>query len=367
MTGLISFGFTNSVFVEASDRRITKMYSYAKERELDMHSRRIFLIAAAIFVALCCTQQSYVQAGTKLQRLFYYNDTESAFRDLRQHIDQITILAPTAFNVDAEGVVWGAIDPRAIDLAEKHKVEVMPLIHNAKFNQALLHKLMTNPASIKRMLSTLVDVCKLNNFVGIQFDFEDLNVADKDLYTNMCREASQALHAHGLEFSVAIVGRASDFAGPTEASAHGFENWSGGYDLGELAKVTDFVTVMAYGKHGKGIIDVIKYALKSIPPNKLSVGIPLFSKYWSDGGKRTSLNYESAMGLVDRYKTEVRWDSTDGVDYAVFHTNGSFQYMYVEDARGFAYKRDLYKRYNLLGFSAFTLGLEDPKIWQILK
>jgi spore germination protein YaaH len=41
--------------------------------------------------------------------------------------------------------------------------------------------------------------------------------------------------------------------------------------------------------------------------------------------------------------------------------------MDVEDARGFAYKRDLYKRYNLLGFSAFTLGLEDPRIWQILK
>ncbi len=332
-----------------------------------MRSRRIYLVGAAIFAALCCARPGFVQAGTKLQRLFYYNDTESAYRDLKQHIDQIDILAPTAFNVDEEGVVWGEVDPRAIDLAEKHKVEVMPLIHNAKFNQVLLHKLMTNPAAIKRMLSTLVDLCKMKDFVGIQFDFEDLNVADKDLYTNMCREASEALHAHGLEFSVAIVGRASDFAGPTEASAHGFENWSGGYDLGELAKVTDFVTVMAYGKHGKGIIDVIKYALKSVPPNKLSVGIPLFSRYWSDGGKRTSLNYESAMGLVDRHNAEVKWDSTDGVDYAVFHTNGSFQYMYVEDARGFAYKKDLYKRYNLLGFSAFTLGLEDPRIWQILK
>jgi len=334
-----------------------------------MYTRRFFFVVAAILLMVCFTGQTYGQAETskKEERLFYYNDTEHAFKDLRQHIDQITILAPTAFSVDAKGVVWGAVDPRAIDLAERHKVAIMPLVHNEKFNQVLLHKLLTNPASIQRMISTLIHLCKVNHFIGIQFDFEHLNISDKDLFTNMSRMTADSLHKYGFKFSIAIVGRSSDFAGATEASAQGFENWSGGYDLSKLAGVSDFVTIMAYGEHGKGIIHVIKYALKSIPPGKLSVGIPLFSKHWSNGARHTSLNYENAMGLVDRFRAKVVWDRTDGVDYAVLHSNGSFQYMYIEDARSFAYKWNLYKRYKLRGFSAFTLGDEDPRIWQILK
>jgi len=352
--------------------------------------KRLYVVITIALIA-CFANRSYGQSQAKEQRLFYYVNTTSAFKSFKEHIDQITIVSPKAYDVDAKGIVWGSVDPRVMDLARKHDVKVMPLIKNMGFDQALLHNLLSNSAAVGRMVKSLVDLCTQNKFMGIQFDFENLNVSDKDLYTSMCRRAAKALHEHGFELSLAVVHRPGEIPGPTAYTAWVFENWRGGYDLKKLAGIVDFISVMTYSQHTglttpgpvaglPWVKQNIKYFLKFVPPNKLSLGIPVGSKLWYttiNGSPddthpnvhvtAKSLDYGGVEGLIDRYKGNVIWDDSAKVHYAVLDNGWVYEYLWIEDARSFKAKQNLVKEYNLRGFSVWVLGVEDPKIWNNLK
>jgi spore germination protein YaaH len=47
--------------------------------------------------------------------------------------------------------------------------------------------------------------------------------------------------------------------------------------------------------------------------------------------------------------------------------SGTFEYIFLEDARTFGAKLELMNRHKLRGFSVWVLGPEDPKIWDLLK
>ncbi len=349
-------------------------------------------VSIAIALMACFVNQGRGQTSAKEERLFYYVDTESAFKSLEEHIDQITIVSPKAYDVDEKGIVWGGVDPRVIDLARKHNVKVMPLIKNRGFDQVLLHNLLSDSVAVGRMVQTLVDLCTQNKFIGIQFDFENLNISDRDPYTNMCRRAAEALHEHGFKLSLAVVHRPEENPGTTEYLAWLFENWRAGYDLKKLADIVDFISVMTYSQHtGRttpgpvAAIDwvnkVARYFLKYVPPDKLSLGIPLYSEHWYTAfdsspsnvsgqyahSSANSLDYDGVEALISRFNAKVQWDQNDQVHYAVLDNDGVFEYLYIEDAKSFAAKVELVKKYHLRGFSAWVLGYEDPAVWKVLK
>ncbi len=349
-------------------------------------------VAIAIAVVACFVNQGHGETPKKEERLFYYVNTESAFKSLQEHIDQITILSPKAYDVDAKGTVWGSVDPRVVELAREHGVRIMPLVKNMKFNQELLHKLLSDSVAVGRMLKSLLHICTVNKFVGIQFDFEDLNISDRNLFTNMCRRAAEAFHKNGLIVTLAVVPRSEMSGGTTNYTAWIFENWRGGYDLKKLAGIVDFMSVMTYGEHTplttpgpaasipwvKGVID---YFLKYVPAEKLSLGIPLYSRLWytaydsSPSNVSTkyahstamTLDYDQVQGTLEEYKAKAHLDEMDDVNYAILDNDGLFEYLYIENAQSFGAKLGLVKKYDLRGFSAWVLGSEDPGIWKVLK
>lgn len=146
---------------------------------------------------ICLASTLLAQPGfsqDKIEKLFYYVDRESSYESFKQHLDEITILGPVAYNVDEDGVVWGSVDPRVLKLAKDHNVKVMPLIHNPGFNQEMLHELLANKQARQRTIESLLDECKTYGYDGIQFDFENLNINDKDLFTQFYRETAEVLH-----------------------------------------------------------------------------------------------------------------------------------------------------------------------------
>lgn len=323
------------------------------------------------------------------ERLFYYVDRLDSFESLQRHIDQIGILAPQAYSVDAHGVVWGEPDPRVLRLAEEHGVPVMPLIVNPGFDTDLLHALLSDDAARARAIATLVDLCRRHGFAGIQFDFENLHLRDRDAYTRFYRETASALHDAGFQLSVAVVHRVEDYPGPTRYHGWLHEQWRAGYDLRALGEIGDFISIMSYSQHTRRtppgpqaglpwVREVVEYFLEHVPAEKLSVGIPLWSQHWYTSWEEgllperarsysRSLSYPEAMGLLERHGTEVEWSAEQRVPYGFFSNAGVFEWVFLEDARSFRAKLDLVEEYGLRGFSAWVLGREDPAIWPILE
>lgn len=348
--------------------------------------KRVFSALAIVFLPwfVCLT----VQAQTKTEHLFYYVNNEQCFEDFSKNIDRISIVAPGAFSVDADGIVWGAVDPRVIDLAREHNVGVMPLIVNPGFDQRILHRLLINPQSRARCVATLVDLCKRDKLLGIQFDFENLSMNDRDAFTMFYQETAEALHAGGFWLSVAVVHRTGDYAGPTAYHKWLFENWRAGYDLAELAKAGDFISVMAYDQHTRRttpgpdaglpwVRQIVEHFLKYMPPEKLSLGIPLGSMHWYTAldtvryfenarAWSDAISYDRAMAILKSHRAKIQWNDEQQVPYAVFENDGLFEYMFMEDLQSFKAKFELLKQFKLRGFSAWVLGAEDPSMWNVL-
>ncbi len=347
---------------------------------------RLPLFAHAALVLALATPS--ISAAQEMERLFYYVDTDESFDSFRDHIDEIDIISPPAYSVDGDGVVWGEVDPLMLDLAREHGVAVMPLIHNPGFNQEMLHQLLVNDAARARTIASLLELCQRHSFDGIQFDFENLNMNDGDAFTRFYQEAARALHGAGFRISVAVVHRPDVLPGPTRYHKWIFKNWRAGYDLEALAAAGDFVTIMSYSQHTRRtppgpqaglpwVREVAEHFLQYMPPEKLSLGIPLGSQHWYTSQEddidperarsySRGLTHRRALVLVERYGGELHWSDVHQVPYAFLSRGGTWEWIFMEDARSFRAKLDLARELGLRGFSAWVLGPEDPEIWDAL-
>jgi len=346
-------------------------------------SRRI--VVWCVVVALAARG---ARAQQPFERLFYYVDAENSYTSLVQHIDQIAVLGPQVYTVDSLGIVWGSVDRRVVDLARRHGVKVMPLVVNEGFNQPALRRLLADTAARARAVRALVQLCRDNRFWGIQFDIENVNLDDRDRLTAWYTAAAGALHAAGCKISIAVVHRPEDFAGPLGYHRFLYESWREGYDLAALAKVGDFVSLMSYAQHTRRtppgpqaglpwMREVVDYFLKFMPPEKLSLGIPLWGEHWFTRYDNTiperarswseTVTWTWGSGLAERNGAKLQWDSAQAVTWGNYENGGTFEWLFLEDERSFRAKLALAREKKLRGFSAWVLGPEDERIWEVLR
>jgi spore germination protein YaaH len=319
------------------------------------------------------------------ERLFYYVDREDSYRSLVAHVDQITVLGPQVYTVDSLGLVYGSLDRRVIELTRARGVKLMPLVVNEGFNQAALHRLLADTAARARAIGSLVELCRRNAYWGIQFDIENVNIQDRDRYSAWFSDAARALHAAGFMISAAIVHQTDDLPGPTGYHRFLADSWRT-FDLEALGTAADFLSVMSYDQHTRRtppgpvagipwVRAVAEHFLRYVPADKLSLGIPLYGDYWSARSDpspdrvRTTANSVSwfwGSGLAERNGATVKWDDVQQVPYAQLDVGGTFEWLFLENARSFGAKVALMREKKLRGFSAWVLGPEDPGIWAVL-
>jgi spore germination protein YaaH len=227
--------------------------------------------------------------------------------------------------------------------------------------------------------------CRRFGFYGIQFDFENILVTDKDAFTAFYRAAAKVLRANGFAISIAVVPRINDDPGPTSYHRWIYEYWRGVYDYKALADVSELISFMTYDQHTHftppgpvaGIpwmVQCIEFVLKSVPAEKISIGFPFYSAYWypyADGNKDQhvegrEMSYSEARHTVDRHHAEIRWDDREKAHYTVYCNEGLNEHMWFEDVASMKAKLELLTIYHFRGFSVWNLGSEDPDVWNLL-
>lgn len=323
--------------------------------------------------------------------LFYMTRDPNSVRSFLAHADKVDILVPGWYGVDADGLVSGGANPLVMETAREHHVPVMPIVANADFGQEEFHKLLKNPAGRQNMIAQLIRDCKENGYTGFQFDFEDVHWTDRDALTDLVREAADAFHKAGLQLTIATVPNAPGQPGEGGFSAWIYENWRGAYDLKALSQSVDLICLMTYDQHTHwttpgpvagwawttGNLD---YALKYVPPQKLSLGIPLYGYHWyagtpikadEKGGDKPnpsadSINAVDAMDLAKAYGGQIQWDTTDRAAWFYIYRADMREWVFFTDAHTFRERYSLVKERGLQGFCSWVLGAEDPAIWELL-
>jgi len=322
--------------------------------------------------------------------LFYMTREPGSVRSFLAHADKIDILSPAWYAVDANGLVSGGPNPLVLESARQHHVPIMPLLVNGGFVQDDFHKLLVSPTAHQAMLASVIQACKLNAYIGIQLDFENVNWTDRDALSNLVSEIAAALHKEHLQLSIASIPNAPGYAGETGFSAWIYQNWRGAYDLKALAQSVDLLCLMTYDQQttwtvpgpvaGWGwTIANLDYALKVVPANKLSLGIPLYGYHWfagtpikapdkSDKPNPTAeyIATADALDLAKAYNGHVEWDAVDRSAWFYFYRDDVREWVFFTDAHSFLERYNLVKERGLQGFCSWVLGTEDPAIWDHL-
>jgi spore germination protein YaaH len=304
-----------------------------------------------------------------------------------EHKDKIDILSPTWYQIDETGLVTGEPQPVVLKAAHDAHVTVMPLF--ALFNAEKLHALAGDQKAQDEMNAAFVRECKEHGYAGVNYDIEDVMWTDRDALSAMVKKTAAVLHREHLLLSIDVVPNAPGHAGETAFGKWIFEEWRLGYDLKALGESVDLLCLLTYdqsthwttpGPVGGWVWtnENLAYALKSVPPEKLSLGIALYGYRWYTGDPglnkkektpNITADYTSAplaMYFRDTYGGKEQWDEVDHTPWFYFYRDQMREWVFYTNKRAFNDRYVLARENHLSGICMWVLGEEDPEIWSVL-
>lgn len=290
---------------------------------------------------------------------------------LEQTVPFLDRLFVFSYGFTAEGEL---IDPPRDDLwmielcQEYGAVPVLTLTPfglDGKFNNNLIHQVVTNAEVTDRLLNNLVFLMQQKGYGAIDIDFEYILAQDRDYFTAFVRRTAEIMHPYGFQVSVAL-------APKTSADQKGllYE----GKDYAALGAAADEILLMTYEwgyKYGPPMAvaplnmvrRVLDYAVTEIEPSKTNIGIANYGYDWplpfirGETVARTIGNVE-AVQIAIRYGAEIQFDDTAQSPYFNYMDEEGIEHVvWYEDVRS------LQKKYELLP----EYGMNGIGVWQIMR
>ena len=331
-----------------------------------------YLFSLCFLGIFLCSQKSFA-ADYSMERIFYlapYNAT-AGVASLDKNWQEIDILAPQYYTVNSKLTLVGQLGPKLKKVISDHNLKVMPLVTNAKFSQKIIHNLLMSPSDQLNIINSLAGIAIKDKYIGWQFDFENINCQDKDLFTAFVQRAYPVFKQNNLIFSVAVTPRITDYE-----NTNAFTNWSGVYDYKKISDSCDFVSLMTYDDNNSVgptasivfVNNVLNYVKDKIPEQKLSLGVPLYYWKWSVASdKKVGVgSYKNVLAVMEKFRYKMGFDLNLGVSWLTYFVKNKEYKIWFEDQDSFQAKLAIVKNNNLRGFSAWLLGSEDPGIWSTL-
>ena len=273
----------------------------------------------------------------------------------------ITDVACFSAQIDGDGNLKGG-HLRAPALPGARPGTRYHLVVTIPWNSTLAHIFLNPDLPLRnRIIAGIVERSK--PFDGVQIDFESISKTDGTAYLNFLAAVKKALPKDKL-FSVAVMAR---WAG------HKQKNPNDAFDYPFIGMIADRVVVMAYDEHysggGPGPISslpwcekIYAYALGTIPPNKLVMGIPLYGRGWQTPTlARSYKNREIATELRDRQISPSNdWKTGGAYSFAETVTIN----VHYETLQSLEAKINLYSQHPIRGTAYWRIGQEPEGFWK---
>ena len=169
---------------------------------------------------------------------YLYGATSNAYLNaIDATAGSLNTATPLLYELNADGSLKSLIDTSLIQKLHKRGLKVFPFISN-HLNRNLGQTSMSNREKLATQLVDSVMKIKLD---GIDIDIENLNLTDKDNFTDFIRLLNQKLPSNKI-LSIAVA------ANPNGWTAC----WYGSYDYVTLSKYTDYFMLLAYDESREG-------------------------------------------------------------------------------------------------------------------
>lgn len=326
----------------------------------------------------------------------YWKKTEGV-DSLETNLNFFDEINPFAYGVDGNGNLQDTMQIKNAPWqklrveANKENVKIIPTIIWA--DDLAMHKIFSDSKMEDAHIENIMKMLEINDFSGVDIDYEGKNVADKEAFSVFLEKLHQKLQAQKKSLSCTVEARTQD---ETPKSLVGTRAMSFANDFSALNNFCDIVRLMAYDQmfqiYRSNIFEkndsvplvanadnqwtqsVVDYALRYISADKILLGIPTYG--WEfrfakiDSGYRytriKSVSYEEAIEkMKSAGVTQKRVFGELSFVYTIGDSNHIITY---EDAETIRQKIELAKKNKLKGVSFFKLdGLTDPEIFSVIK
>ena len=282
----------------------------------------------------------------------------------------LDVVSPTWFEMTSAG---GELKNRAeksyVDWAHGRGYKVWAALTNNFASPAMTHDFLTDSDAKDNLIRKTLAFAALYDLDGINIDFENIYVEDRDALTQFAREIAPLLREQGLTVSMDV------------NIPDGSDNWSLCYDHKGLGEAVDYLMLMAYeqffpsGNEAGSVSQItwvesnVNKVLQLVPAAKLVLGVPLYTRLWKvvDGIDRNVgvLTMDNAFKRVADMGVTPVWDTASGQFYTEYVKDGVRYMLWIEDANSIALRAGLVQKYGLAGTAAWQREDGSDSIWKV--
>ncbi|MBO8173400.1 MAG: SH3 domain-containing protein [Bacillaceae bacterium] len=288
----------------------------------------------------------------------------------------VNVVSPTWFSLaDEQGSIMNKADLSYVNWAHNRGYQVWALFSN-NFDPDLTHAVLQDFDRRQNVIRQLVELAQLYELDGINIDFENVYLKDKQSLVQFVRELTPYLHEQDLVVSMDVTIKSQS------------ERWSMFYDRKALADVVDYIMVMTYDEHWATtpkagsvaslpwVENGLRGVLEEVPSHKLLLGIPFYTRLWTearqeDGTVKVSSKAYSMPYIESWLKergVEPVYDEKTGQMYAEYKDSPDVTYkVWLENETSIRQRLELVKKYDLAGIASWRRGFERADIWPFIK
>ena len=328
----------------------------------------IVCLSLIICAGILIPQQSFA-----MEKLFYYFNNTYGLTNFKKNAREIDVIAPQIYTVGYDFKITKDSNDKILKEARRKRTKVVPLLVNANFNKVLMSDILLNQKAQDYIIEYMLSEAKRYKYAGWQFDFENINHLDREMYNDFVKKTYKIMKENNLEFSVAVIPRSKPF----DINAKD-QDWSSGYDFKTIALNSDYISIMSYDDpYSLGPVasipftqKILTYMLTQVPSNKISLGIPLYCWKWNNATntKVRSLTHELAQKEYEKGTNTSKGYNRDLGSAWFKYTLEGIQYTtWCEGEESIEAKLNLINTLGLRGFSAWAIGQEDKWFWRSVK
>lgn len=294
-----------------------------------------------------------------------WGDDPAPRSSLESAVDRLDLLVPYWFTVRPDGSLLTRETAHAplLAYARQHGLSVLLLVNNE--GEGFLRDAALRAKAVESVAAQVLAY----GADGVQVDFEGLSAASRDGLSAFMTELTGRLRPEGRLVTIAV--------GPKTSAASHDNDGAIAYDYEVLGRLADLVVVMTYDQHGPRtgpgpvaalawVEEVARYAASAMPPGKVLLGIAGYGYDWSSRGVRPVAAREAA-GQAVRHGAEVVWDGPSDEPWFTYKTDGGSEHtIWFESAAAASQKFSLVSRYGLRGVALWSLGQEEPGLWDLI-
>ncbi len=355
-------------------------YDLNRHRQLSF-SLIILLLAAGLLIIVIGiissygfrSDQSRRSDGPPLVMVWELVDSEGSYEQI-EDLGPVQVVSPTWFHLDdSRGSIRSNFDPLYLQWARERGYQVWALVSNS-FDPEITAELLANDQLRHSFAEKIVAMAIEHQLDGLNIDFENFHYDHRKDFTSLVSELAKLCRQADLTLSV-------DVTIPSNS-----EYWSRGYDRSALAAEADYIILMAYDQHGESsdvagsvaslpwVEKGIQLLLEEVPPEKLILGVPFYSRLWAideTGTKPRIINSWSfsmprVAEIINENGADLYFDDQAGQNVAVYMKEGLTYKVWLEDNLSMRRRLELVESYNLAGLAGWRRGLETPEIWELI-